>query len=260
MTYIVNDIQKYRLSLLEVKNLQTISALPPLLSAYEIHVFTLHLPDIRSAVPRLFALLSTSERQRAERFHFDRDADLFVAAHGMLRVILAHYLQLFPQDISFTICSGGKPILSPDLHPHPVSFNISHSGETVLVGVAADVDIGVDVETVRPFDNFMEIAENYFHPIEFQSIAAISRDKQLRKFYEIWTQKEAVVKALGMGLSLPLDSFQVSGELNSWGKTHFLTSQNKKCLYSRQICRQTHSQGALSLNVPFGEWEKIPRL
>ncbi len=245
----MNDIQKYRLSILEIKSLQTISVLPPLLHAYEIRVFTLHLPDIWSEVPRLFALLSSNERERAERFHFDRDANLFIVAHGLLRVILAHYLQLSPQEISFITRPGGKPILSPTLHPHPISFNISHSGETVLVGVSADAEIGVDVEVIRPFDNFMEIAEKYFHPEETLTISNMPQNMHLNKFYEIWTQKEAAVKALGIGLACPLNHFKVSNGYDFWGKADFSCSFGNYVLYGRQIKKNPHWQGSVFVDI-----------
>ncbi len=246
----MSDIQKYRPRIFPIANLQAISTLTRVLPAYEIQIFTLHLSEIRGELASLPRFLSCEERKRAESFHFDRDANLFIAAHGLLRVIVGHYLQVPPQDIFFTSQSRGKPMLSPYHHKNPISFNISHSWETAIIAVSATAEIGIDIETIRPFDNFMEIAEHYFHPQETQAIAAVSRSERLRKFYEIWTQKEAVVKALGTGLSLSLNSFHVSGGYPSWGKIHFSPCQNEKRLYSRQICRKEHYQGALSLNLP----------
>lgn len=136
----MKDIQKYTLSILQVENLQMISVLPLVLRANEIQVFTIHIPDIWSEFFILFAHLSAYERERVERFHFDKDAKLFIAAHGFLRVVLAHYLQISPQKVSFTRRSGGKPILSP-CHSQHLSLNISHSGETALIGISSTAEI-----------------------------------------------------------------------------------------------------------------------
>ncbi len=243
----MNNIQQYTLSVLQVENLQTVSTLPSLLPAHKIEVFSLHLPDIHDELSMLFSLLSFDEQERARRFHFAKDANLFIAAHGLLRIILAHYLHLSPQEVSFITRPGGKPILPS--YSSPLSFNISHSGEMVAVGLSSTAEIGIDIETIRPFENFMEIAANYFHPQEALAISTLPQERQLHKFYRIWTQKEAVVKALGTGLTTSLKQFSVLENGNLWGEVIVNDYQKKQRIYSRNLCSDKGYCGSVSIIV-----------
>lgn len=153
--------------------------------------------------------LSEGERARAARFLRVEDRNRFIFSHLALRRILAGYLARPPEALRFRRAPGGKPDLDgPDrgrLH-----FNLSHSGSHALIGIARDVAIGVDVEEARPIGDPMAIARAHFHPGEVADLEGLPKPLRDAAFLACWTRKEAVVKALGTGLALPLSDFRVS--------------------------------------------------
>ena len=152
---------------------------------------------------RLFAYLSDDEVARAERFVFDRDRHRYIAARGRMREVLARLLGTTPAELRFAYSSHGKPSLPVALH-----FNLSHSEGLAALGVSRTHELGVDVEHVRPLKE--DIAERFFSRAEVATLRALPEHEQLDAFYRCWTRKEAVVKAIGEGLSRPLDSFDVT--------------------------------------------------
>jgi 4'-phosphopantetheinyl transferase len=152
-------------------------------------------------------LLDDDERARAARFVFYRDRRRFVAAHAWTRLALASCLNRTPESLRFSIGGRGKPRLvdaSPD-----VRFNLSHAGERALLAIALGQEVGVDIEEHRPIEVF-ELARRFFTPKEVRSIEALAASEQTCAFFRFWTRKEAFIKALGEGLSFPLDGFEVS--------------------------------------------------
>jgi 4'-phosphopantetheinyl transferase len=131
---------------------------------------------------------TAGETARAGRFHREADRVRYLRSHGALRAILGRLTQ---GRLDFALKENGKPYLPGDPR---LKFNLSHSHEMALVGVALEVEIGVDVEHVRPMPNFVELAERFFPP----SQAAEVEDEP--DFYRRWTRIEAVLKATGAGL------------------------------------------------------------
>jgi 4'-phosphopantetheinyl transferase len=155
------------------------------------------------------AWLSADEAARADRFLRREDRDRFIRSHQALRYILAGYLDRSPEAVRFRIGPPGKPELDvPD--QDALHFNLSHSGRHALIGVADGISIGVDVEAIRPFGDPMAVARAHFHPGEIADLARLSGAAREAAFFACWTRKEAVVKALGTGLSFPLDRFRVA--------------------------------------------------
>ena len=144
-------------------------------------------------------LLSTDERARADRFHFDRDRRRFIAARTLLRRTLASYLDSNPAALAFTSGPHGKPALAAA--GSEIRFNLSHSGEIVVLAVTADAEIGVDVEKIRAGVSFDAIAERYFPPDDARAFLGLSEEEKPREFYTIWTRIEARLKGLGWGLA-----------------------------------------------------------
>ncbi|GJD73525.1 4'-phosphopantetheinyl transferase family protein [Methylobacterium goesingense] len=166
--------------------------------------------------------LSTDEQARAARFLRPQDRDRFVHSHLALRRILSGYLGRDPGDLCFDPAENGKPELGgPDRDR--LRFNLSHSGSHALVAIADGTAIGVDVEVARPLGDVMAIARAHFHSGEITTLAGRSAAERPMAFLACWTRKEAVVKALGTGLSLPLDSFEVTlppgpATIRSWAR------------------------------------------
>lgn len=155
-------------------------------------------------------LLSADERERAERFHFRRDRDHFIAARGLLRLLLSRYLGLPPQQLSFSYSPYGKPSLAAERDRARLRFNVSHSQGIALYAFTLEREIGVDVEYIRQDVVGESVAEHFFSAQEVASLRSLPAEVQPQAFFNCWTRKEAFIKARGEGLSFPLDQFDVS--------------------------------------------------
>ncbi len=176
------------------------------LQLQQVDVWRTRLDPPRDALDRLRASLSVEEAQRASRFHFSLDRDRFIAAHGFLRAILARYLHCKPDQPTFSVNPYGKPAL----HDHELEFNLSHSGDFALIAITRDSRVGIDVEHIRQGISSQVIAQQYFSKSEFSELQRLPLEQREAAFFTCWTRKEAYIKAQGLGLSLPLESFDVS--------------------------------------------------
>jgi 4'-phosphopantetheinyl transferase len=159
----------------------------------------------------MYEILSDDEAERAERFHFERDRNRFIAARGTLRNILSRYLSCAPSEIRFVYQSGGKPELVPAVSGMgELRFNLSHSANAALYAISRGREIGVDIELIRPDVPWEEIATAFFAPGEIAKLKALPENSRTVGFFNCWTRKEAYVKARGEGLSVRLDKFEVS--------------------------------------------------
>ena len=168
----------------------------------ELHVWAV---PLHGDPERLGALLSASERQRLQRFHFADHRRRYQIGHGALRALLAGYMGVDAMAIEFTQGPRGKPYV---VGKGPF-FNLSHSGKLALVGVC-DHELGLDVEKVRHLESLVDIARRHFSPAEFAALDALPDTARELAFYRCWTRQEAYIKAIGEGLSMPLDTFDVS--------------------------------------------------
>jgi 4'-phosphopantetheinyl transferase len=171
-----------------------------------VHVWTIELD--RPASDADYAMLDPKEQQRADQFKFEHHRRRFTQAHAAMRTILAKYVGKTPEGLEFKTKEHGKPFLAE----HTLQFNLSHSHERALLGVTLNTDIGIDIEhhSTRDFKN---LAKRFFHPDEAAAVSAVTGDKQRNLFFEIWTKKEAYIKAIGTGLNTALDSFCVYPDL-----------------------------------------------
>lgn len=166
-----------------------------------IHLWLVNLdePEVATAVT-----LSAAERARAERFVFERDRRRYLAAHRALRSVLIQEAGM-RADAAFDIGAHGKPRLGV---PGACSFNMSHSAHMALIGLADSGDIGVDIEVRHAVGDLHDLARHHFSAQEAQALALIRQeDDALTAFLQCWTRKEACLKALGTGLSLPSHVF-----------------------------------------------------
>jgi 4'-phosphopantetheinyl transferase len=180
------------------------------LERFDVHVWRVVLDQPAIRLQSLWEQLAPEERDRAARFHFPKDRDRFVAARGLLRVILGAYLGVDPAGLRFTKNAYGKPALAEQRGPDDLRFNLSHSHELVLYAITRGREVGIDVEWMRPDLADEEIAARFFSPREVAALRALPEPQRLEAFFNCWTRKEAFIKARGEGLSLPLDEFDVS--------------------------------------------------
>lgn len=180
------------------------------LTRNEVHVWRIALEQAEAVRQRLRAALSDDEHRRAAQFKFEKLQQRFVVARGALRDILRRYTGLAAAAMVFEYEAHGKPKLSEATNRDNLNFNLSHSEELALCAVSCSRAVGIDVEWVRRMDDAERIARRFFSPRESEIFCALPPAQQPNAFFNCWTRKEAFIKALGEGLSHPLDSFEVS--------------------------------------------------
>jgi 4'-phosphopantetheinyl transferase len=155
--------------------------------------------------------LSEEEQERCRRFRFAEDRRDFAVAHALLRRTLSSCHPIPPRDWRFAVEAGGRPALAGGPAALDLSFNLSHTRGLVACGVVGrPSEIGVDVESVDRGTEPLDLAARYFSKTEIASIQACPDAERAVRFIEIWTLKEAYIKAIGVGLSLPLSTFSFS--------------------------------------------------
>ena len=173
----------------------------------EVHVWSVRLDASNSAVARFDRLLSPDEQARAGRFVFPHLRRSFTIARGALRVLLGRYLNQAPAEILFTHGPKGKPATA---QPGRLKFNLSHSGKLALIALTLDCELGVDVEHFRPSPDLEQLAARFFCADETADLMSLPPPQREAAFFRCWTRKEAYIKAIGDGLSAPLDAFAVT--------------------------------------------------
>lgn len=191
------------------------------LSDREVHLWLHRLDQPEGSIlelAELAATLAPDEKARAARFHFDIDCRRFMAARGMLRVLLGRYLHLDPKQIPLGQEIHGKPILGKPYQGY-LNFNLSHSGPLTLFALTRHGAIGVDLEQIRPLYDLETMAELIFTPLEKEVWKAVAPDVRLKAFFQGWVRKEAYGKAIGLGLGIKLDQIEISlgsGQPGQW--------------------------------------------
>lgn len=178
----------------------------------EVHIWRAYVRQSLATIYYLRSLLSGEEVARAERFYFEKDRHRFIITHGLLRTLLAGYLNssaLNAHKLHFCSNDYGKPSL--DLHQtHSLNFNLSHSHELIVFAFSYMRQIGVDIEFMRPDIDHESLAKHTFSPLENEMLQTLPVSARMEAFYQCWARKEAYIKARGKGLAIPLDIFDVS--------------------------------------------------
>ena len=171
------------------------------------HVWRVDLEQPEDVVQKFRATLENDEVFRADRFHFEKDRRAFTVSRGFLRHVIGRYLGTNPEAVRFSYGPYGKPALNGDT---ALRFNMSHSRAVGLVAVTQAREIGVDVEYIRADFATEDIARRFFSPCEVEAFNELPNAQQVSAFFKCWTRKEAYIKAIGRGLSQPLDGFDVT--------------------------------------------------
>jgi 4'-phosphopantetheinyl transferase len=175
------------------------------LPAGEVHVWRASLERPAQTVERMRRLLASDEQRRADRFRFERDRSRYVVGRALLRGLLARYMGAEPEELEFEYGEFRKPAVREGPW-----FNVSHSGPIVLYAFSSGGEVGIDVELDDADFARERIAERFFSPSEVGVLRSLPAGVQPRAFLTCWTRKEAFIKARGDGLSLALDSFDVT--------------------------------------------------
>ncbi|MHB0857288.1 MAG: 4'-phosphopantetheinyl transferase family protein [Anaerolineae bacterium] len=181
----------------------------------EVHVWRVGLDIPEQGVQACYQVLSEDERQRAERYCFDRDRQRFVACRGALRMILGRYMGVDPAWLRFVYGPQGKPSLDPQRSTHGMDagtlrYNVAYARELGLIAVACRRKVGVDIEYQWPELATLDVARRFFSAAEIEEFSALPEAERVEAFFNGWTRKEAYLKALGEGPSYPLRAITVS--------------------------------------------------
>lgn len=175
------------------------------LEAHHIHVWSADLTTATESFDYMLSILSEDERGRAQRFRFEIHRKRFIIARYTLREILSLYLQMPPQNIQFTYSEHRKPALlnHPDLQ-----FNLAHSHDIAVYALTLQHPVGIDIEKIE--GDKQDLAKRFFSTQEITVLQAKPEPERISSFYRVWARKEALLKAVGTGLSIPLASFSVA--------------------------------------------------
>ena len=213
----------------------------------DIHICCASLERNKYEIAELFSLLSSDEKARSERFYFEKDRNRYTVGRGLLRVILSGYLEIEPSQIEFVYGNQGKPALKSKMQGKVFEFNLSHSKDLALYILSWNRKVGIDVEYNQPMANMDDLAEKFFTPPESALIHSLFGDQKRETFYKIWTCKEAYLKALGTGLTKPLDLVEIALESEQAAKLMSRDGVECEGWHLGLFSPQTNYQGAVAV-------------
>lgn len=158
----------------------------------------------------LWPLLSSVEQARANRFLGERHKREYTVGRARLRQLLGLRLDADPRLVEIVEADHGKPALGGKWAESGLRFNLSHSGALAVYALATRRELGVDIEELRAIPDAIDLAKRFFSAAESGAVSSYPADRRDLAFLSCWTRKEAFVKAVGQGLSFPLDEFSVS--------------------------------------------------
>lgn len=217
----------------------------PLLNSHAVQVWRFKLSEIADTeLAQCQHYLSEEERARARAFHFEADRRRYFLAYGKLRILLSQYLeqdsqQVAPQDLIFQKGPQGKPYFN-EVH----QFNLSHSGDYLLLAFGKTHALGIDVEMHQARTRVLALARRFFATAEIAYLEGLPEARRSQGFYDLWTQKEALLKAQGLGLAQGLAHFSVLGQapfLEVWQ----MISLTMPPGYSGSLCVQQEVQSVI---------------
>jgi 4'-phosphopantetheinyl transferase len=180
------------------------------LGSSDVHVWTLALDLPAASLAEFASTLSSDERERAARFRFEYHRNRFTAGRGQMRAILGRCLQTSPDRVAFTYGPHGKPALTDASGADTLQFNLAHSADLALLAVTRTGPIGVDVEHVRVLADADHLVARFFSARESALFRSLPDDQKTAAFFNLWTRKEAWLKATGRGITQSLNAVEVA--------------------------------------------------
>ncbi|CAI6080273.1 4'-phosphopantetheinyl transferase Sfp [Paenibacillus sp. JJ-100] len=223
-------------------------------------MITIQVLQVPSVVPEAYwdlFLSSVSDERRAQAARFIHQADAYRSVLGevLTRVTLSELTGIRAEKLSFSRNTYGKPCLAQ--YPEK-PFNVSHSGDWIALISGGTAELGVDVEKIVPID--LQIAERFFSTQENAYLSAQPADQQLNTFYRLWTLKESYIKAIGMGLSMPLNSFAILPHVHQHGKHDWRCNQDGQIVRHRFYTHSLDEQHMLAACAVEGELPAQPEV
>ncbi len=176
------------------------------LSHNECHIWAIHLDQSGECVQRLAHYLSPPEASKASQFYGEVHQHRYTVGRSLLKILLSIYTGIQPDEIELQTQKAGKPYLpNTDLQ-----FSKTASGPFGLIAITWRIDVGIDIEKNKKLAEAAQLIKSSFSSSEHLAFQKMSPSKKTRAFFNGWTRKEAIVKALGTGLGLAPDQFTVS--------------------------------------------------
>ncbi len=172
----------------------------PDLSKNQVHVWQVKTSDFYNKVKEFECLLNETEKKRVSQFKYEDSKNNFIVCRGALRFLLSQYLDENPALIGILQNPDGKPALADEYHQHDLEFNISHSNEICLIAFSQNLELGIDVEALKPLVDLEDMAKSFLSERELAAFYSCSPEHKLAMFYDLWSAKEALLKAIGCGL------------------------------------------------------------
>lgn len=219
-----------------------------ILSSNEFHIWLI---DINLYKDKFEFLKTFIEENQLIKIYFIKDKktkNLQIIRYGLLYYLLGKYLVKDPSQILMIYNKYGKPYLDKKINPNNLFFNISHSKNYLLIGLSRENEIGVDVELIRADIPFSKLISRFFSLNEQQHFDQLDESKQQETFFQVWTYKEAIIKALGYGIHMPMNSFTAIGN----GDNNIVKIRDKQIFFSNlEVYGKTNLKiGYASFNNP----------
>ena len=174
---------------------------------HQVHLWFVDKKNHKDRLTSYWSILNELEKEKATKYRFEKDRDCSIIARGVIRMLLGNYLKIHPKDVKLKLGEFGKPFLN---ELSDIQFNVSHSANAIVLTFVKKDKIGVDIEHTKRNIEVNTIAKQFFSKEEITALFSLDEKYQKQAFFNCWTRKEAFIKALGSGLSFPLDQFVVS--------------------------------------------------
>lgn len=182
----------------------------------ELHLWRTKVSEHTNNMDHYWHLLTKDEQVHAKAFYFAEDSNRYIVTRAILRKLIAGYLGIFPQDILFQYTKYGKPYLCLNLKNNSqlLKFNLSHSKDAIIYGITKNINIGVDIEFINKDFAIDDLVEQCCSRQEQNTLITLLDEQKYSYFYNLWVVKEALVKAMGLGLSYDLKQIHVNFNKN----------------------------------------------
>lgn len=213
-----------------------------------LHLWRLSLQSHTEVAAHLWEVLSEDEQQRAQRFVRSQDQHKFVCVRGTLRCLLGQYLHTSGRGLRFDYGDYGKPQLVSSGRSLELQFNVSHSHDLALIAITQGAAVGVDIEHVNLQTSYLNISQRFFSSAEHDVLLQQPLEQQCYTFFQLWTRKEACVKAMGGSIAHGLDQINVAIGLDQpMAEIYMMTTPQQPCpLFLQNLSLGHHYAGAVA--------------
>lgn len=218
----MNNIEEYLNSNLLEKRLDLME---------DIYLLNICTRDYEPFIPYFYNILSSQEREQEKKMVNEVFKKKYIVRRGLLRFVLARFINIQPTEVDYYYNQYGKPYLKNKMQDKDIYFNISHSDDCFIIGISQCVEIGVDIEKKNKIKDIQALTNIVFSNNEKRIFSSLKEPDSIEKmFYHVWTVKEAVSKALGIGLSIGLDNINICDTDTGWFQGSKVVQSNRKLL------------------------------